>query len=250
MIGLFSKYLQDGLFVIWCLLAAYFLFIVVCLIRDRIREAVILRKLMKDKNFKKLRDFASKIKLKVVVRIDRELSGLVYSKTVKSFFGKETEILLKKPFIVLGVKYEKSDETMSVALSHEIGHRLYCLIQIDKYGVYLDSPDILCPVKNTQCELIQEIGGWENALRILEYLEIGFDREKFLKCASFYFGTYLVANSNCLDQNCPKLLSILSNELTFGSVSLNKEERKIIVDYLNDVTKIIQVPDLGKIFND
>lgn len=249
-VDLFLRYFQTGLLIIWCLMVTYFLFIVARLVRNRIRAAVILRRLTKDKNFKKLYDFASKIKLKVVLMIDRELSSLVYSIIVKNLFGKETEAPIKKPFVVLGVKYEKSGEAMSIILSHEIGHRLYYLSQIDKHGTYLESPDILCPIKNTECELVQELGAWKCALRILEDIEIGFDRERFLKYASFYFGTYLLTNSGCLDQNCPKLVSILSDELTFKSLSLSEEERKLIVDYLNDVSEIIQIPDLGKIFND
>jgi hypothetical protein len=98
--------------------------------------------------------------------------------------------------------------------------------------------------------LVEELGGWKYALRLLKYLKIGFDREKFLKIASFYFSTYLLSNSDCLDQNCPKLSSILSNKLTMEALLLKPEEQKRVLEYFNNIAKTIQLPDLGKIFND
>lgn len=249
MVGRILNFINTFLLIIWCLLVARLLLMIVRLIRDRIREAIILKELKKNNNFNKLYGFAIKINLEVMASARDEYSAFAYSKTVKNLFGKEKEVALDKPFVVLGVKYRRSGDLMTISLSHEIGHNLYYLSQIDKYGAYSNSPDILCSVKNSKCELIGEIEAWEYALKLLKYLKIDFDREKFLKVASSYFNTYLIEKSNCLNQDCPKLLTILSNELTFGSLTLNQDEQKRVVDYFNGIAKTIQFPDLGRIFN-
>ncbi|MCL5733867.1 MAG: hypothetical protein M1334_04440 [Patescibacteria group bacterium] len=248
--GLIAPYLQNALFIIWIILAIYLLLTIINQINDRIREMIILSKLKKDKNFRKLYDFALKIKLKVILAINQESSGLAYSKTIKNFLGRKTEVLFKKPFIVLGVKYKKSAEVMAVYLSHEIGHRLYWIDQLDKYGTYLESPDLFCPIKNKRCELIEEIAGWKYAMKLLNNLGIVFDKEKFLKIASLSFGTYLLSSLDCLDHNCPKLHSILFNELTVKTLLLSPEEKIDVINYFNDTSKTLRLPDLGKIFND
>ncbi|MCL4437563.1 hypothetical protein M1513_00795 [Patescibacteria group bacterium] len=215
---------------------------------NRVRGAPILKELKKNKSFGKLYDYAKKLKIKVVIDISHERSFYQQSLIKIFWFGKLMP--LSKPFIVLGVKYRRNSESLAISLAHELGHRLFYLSQISKYQTYPETPDIFCPIKNMPCEVVEELGAQRYALLILNELGIKFNREKFLKISSFYFGTYLLDNLNCLNQNCPKSFLILCDELTKESISLSPEEQKYVAEFYTGISEVMRLPDLGRIFED